>query len=189
MIIRRHTIALGTVDQESSSSTSPPNNSGYICKLKRLNEVSKRTDVSRGLVTRRDQNRCRLTSKSATNLIYSVGGGQQIKPSPQQQAANTDEDEDQKAAVKKTILNLSPLSISASSVSSSSASAASANDIQPSNSNSSRSSLMSENNKAAAAVQKNLVTSLADEVGSVSKMSSATTATTTITKQKFESLI
>lgn len=83
--------------------------------------------------------------------------------------------DDEQKAVKKTILNLSPLSISASSVSSSSANS---NETHQSNSHSSRSSLISESRErgaggssvGAVASAKVFVTSLADEVGSVSQM-------------------
>lgn len=173
-IVRRHTITFGSEKSEaaiSSALTSLMNNTivpttdDKTKSKRRLIKASKRW----------------IDSKSATNLTYTIPGNKCTNLLSQACTLKLPKTTNQNdKAVKKTILNLSPLSISASSVSSSSGQS---NDNHPPNSNS-NSSLMSERRSLRRSFEnransgKGLVTSLADEVGSVTQMSTSSAVKT-----------
>lgn len=164
-ITRRHTIALGSHTVSTQSAR-------FLRNLKQI-DIESTSDEIIKLVRRQQYLKKKVkSSKSASNLADETVEpvGERISRVVMKSQVSSEENS---KTMKKTILDLSPLSISASSVSSSSANS---NDANLSKSNSSRSSLMSENReKKAKLIEKVLVTNLADEVGSVSQMSTSAT--------------
>lgn len=190
-IVRRHTLTFGTRATTTHSAL-------FMSALKPSNINSTSEDIVK--LVRSQQNICMrmMASKSASNLTSGIQGTDVNYVGVRTQVCSSKTPKltcQNDKVVKKTILNLSPLSISASSVSSSSG--AHSSETHPSNSNSSHSSLMSESRDrttcmpplSGSTVSKVLVTSLADEVGSVSKMSSTATTTTPKTIEINEVLI
>lgn len=159
-IIRRHTFAIGAEKSVTTCGLGL-----FIRSVKPINTDSNSYEIKK-LVRNRHLPGL-MVSKSASNLAGIKKDTNSISPNKTSTMTHQND-----KVVKKTILNLSPLSISASSVSSS---GGHSNEIHHLNSNSSH-SLIGENCELTTfAVTSNttkvFVTSLANQVGSVRKMS------------------